>query len=355
MNRMTNDEERIMKREDVMRRVVSALCVSIAASGMLLAAPSGRQYNLGDKANGARQIVLAKVAEVRELAQGNKSNDGEIVGDYLYRLQVRELLKGKDKAGEIWVVQSPEYRKDKRYYQQDSLVIAFLVPASLSGRFRAKYKLGQQRYYENYAQTQGTMSIDDSAAAFYARGIRSYLAAKQAKKKDRMAKWSALLDLNIPDLKESALSEMMGTPYYPAKDAFIKCLVDENLTAYATKNLLQLAPDSLADRLDMLLLQKTDSRRVKVNLLKLVAPLQDDRVFKLLQQSLKDDNFEVRATAAKGLEHWTGKKAVKSLKKALGDEDDYVRDAACQALTKQGFTIEKKDDGYYKITQEPKK
>jgi hypothetical protein len=328
--------------------------------GALLAAAGAgafeRVYTLGDKINGSKQIVLATVVEVRELMPGKKTDDGAIVGDYLYRLRVRELLKGKNQAGEILVVQSPEYRKDRRCYQQDSLVIAFLTPNSLSGRFRAKYKLGQQQCYENYAQRQGTVAIDDSAAALYAQGIKGFLAAKQAKKKQRMAKWAALLDLNIPDLKESALSEMMGTPYYPAKDAFIKCLVDDNLTAYATKNLLQLAPDSLADRLDMLLLlQKTDSRRVKVNLLKLVAPLQDDRVFKLLQQSLKDDNFEIRATAAKGLEHWSGKKAVKSLKKALGDEDDYVRNAAYEALTKQGFAIEKKEDGYYRITKEPKK
>ena len=337
-----------------MRRILLVLC------GALLLATGARAfdrvYSLGDKINGAKLIVLAKVVEARELVPGGKPAEGEIVGDYLYRLRVRELLKGKDRSAEILVVQSPEYRKDKRFYQQDSLVIAFLTPTTLSGRFRAKYKLAPQPYYESYLQRQGTITIDDSAAALYAQGIRGYLAAKQAKKRERMAKWAALLDLNIAELKESALSEMMGTPYYPGKDAYIKCLVDEDLTAYATKNLQLLAPDSLADRLDMLLLlQKKDSRRVRANMLKLVGPIQDDRVFKLLQKSLKDDNFEIRAIAAKGLEHWSGKKAVKSLKKALDDDDDYVRGAAYEALTKQGFKIEKKTDGYYKILEEPKK
>jgi hypothetical protein len=335
------------------RFLLSALC----AMSIAPAAPAfERVYTLGDKINGAKLVVLARVSEVRELLPARQSASEEIVGDYLYRLEVREVLKGKEKPREVIVIQSPEYRADKRCYQGDSLVVAFLIPNNLPGRFLAKYKLGKQSYYENFAQRQGTVAVGDSAAPLYARGIALYVDAKKARSKQRMARWASLLDLNIPELKESALSEMMAAPYYPARDAFIKCLADDNLTAYAYKNLAKLPSDSLADRLDLLLLlAKTDSRRVRVNLLKLVAPLRDDRVFKLLQKSLKDDQFEVRATAAKGLEHWSDKKAVKSLKKALGDEDDFVRNAAYEALTKQGFAIEKKEDGYYKIVKEPKK
>jgi len=330
----------------------------IALSALLIApaAPAfERVYSLGDKINGAKLVVLARVVETRELLPAKPPATEEIVGDYLYRLEVREVLKGKERPREVLVVQSPEYRADKRCYPTDSLVVAFLNPQKLSGRFLAKYRLGKQAYYENFAQRQGTVIVSDSSAPLYARGIALYADAKKAKARQRMAKWAALLDLNVMDLKESALSEMMGTPYYPAKDAFIKCLADDNLTGYACKNLALFEPDSLADRLDLLLLlARKDSRRVRVNALKLIAPLRDDRVFKQLQRAMKDDQFEVRATAAAGLEHWNDKKAVKSLKKALGDEDDFVRAAACEALTKQGFKIEKKDDGYYKIVSEPR-
>ena len=132
-----------------MRRMMMALCGALLAATAAQAFEHVRVYTLGDKINGAKLIVLAKVVESRELVAGNKLVEGEIVGDYHYRLQVRELLKGKDRSGEIIVVQSPEYRKDKRFYQQDSLVIAFLVPNTLSGKFRSRYKLAQQQYYEN--------------------------------------------------------------------------------------------------------------------------------------------------------------------------------------------------------------
>jgi hypothetical protein len=325
---------------------------------MLLAAAPGRAfervYSLGDKIDGSRLIVLAKVAEVRELAPAKRPAGEQVVGDYLYRLEVRDVLKGVGKPREVIVIHSPEFRSDKRCYLPDSLVIAFLNPNGLSDRFLRAYRLGRRPYHRNFAQRQGTLVVGDSTAPLHAEAIRRYLAAKQAKPRQRPAKWAALLDLDVPELKESALSELTAAPYYPARDAFITCLADENLTSYACKNLALLSPDSLYDRLDMLLLlSRTDSRRVRVNLLKLVAPLRDDRVFKLLQKSLKDEQFEVRATAAKGLEHWNDKKAVKSLKKALGDEDDFVRNAAYEALTKQGFKIEQKDDGYYRIISEP--
>lgn len=329
----------------------------VVLSMLLLTAPGRafeRVYSLGEKIDGARLIVLARVAEVRELAPAKPPAGEQVVGDYLYRLEVRDVLKGGGKPREVIVVHSPEFRSDKRCYLPDSLVVAFLNPNSLSTRFLKACQLARKPYYKNFAQRQGTLVVGAAAAPLYADGIRRYLAAQQAKPRQRPAKWAALLDLDIADLKETALSELMAAPYYPARDAFITCLADENLTSYACKNLAQLSPDSLYDRLDMLLLlSRTDSRRVRVNLLKLVAPLRDDRVFKLLQKSLKDEQFEVRATAAKGLEHWNDKKAVKSLKKALGDEDDFVRNAAYEALTKQGFRIEKKDDGYYRIISEP--
>lgn len=330
------------------------LLCALSALVIASAAPAfERVYTLGDKINGSKLVVLAKVVESRELLPAKRPAGEEIVGDYLYRLEVREVLKGTGKPGEVAVIQSPEYRADTRYYQPDSLVLAFLNPSKQSGRFLSKYRLGRRTYYRNFAQRQGTVVVGDSSAPLYARGIALFADAQRTKARQRMAKWAALLELNVMDLKESALAEMMAKPYYPARDAFITCLADDNLTSYACKNLSLLAPDSLADRLDLLLLlAKTGSRRVRVNVTKLVAPLRDDRVFKLLQKSLKDDQFEIRATAAKGLENWKDKKAVKSLKKALGDEDDFVRNAAYEALTKQGFVIEKKEDGYYKILKE---
>ena len=200
------------------------------------------------------------------------------------------------------------------------------------------------------------MAVSDSSRDFYLGSIKKYLSAKRAKRSKRAAEWASLL-VNAPDeLKENALLELSARPYYPALNTFMRYLGEENLTSLAYKNLKNFPSDSLEVRLDSLMkFWKSDSRLVKVNLLKLVSPIHDDKVFKFLQRSLKDDKFEVRATAAQSLEGWTDKKAVKSLKKALNDDDDYVRQAAYQALTKQGFQIEKKDDFRYKILQEPGK
>ncbi|MDQ7797683.1 MAG: HEAT repeat domain-containing protein [Candidatus Edwardsbacteria bacterium] len=317
-----------------------------------------RVYTMGDKIDSSPLIVYANVQEAKELAAKKKKNSGpeEIVGDYLYRLKVLEVVKGSPKIKEVMVIQSPEFRADPRYFTLGQNVIAFLKPNSLSGKFLTRYGLPRMSYYECFANKQGMLAVADSSREFYLGSIKKYLSAKRAKRSKRAAEWVSLLE-NAPDeLKENALLELSTRPYYPAMNIFIRCLGEENLTTLAHKNLKLFPPDSLEARLDSLMkFQKSDSRLVKVNLIKLVSPIHDDKVFKFLQRSLKDDKFEVRATAAQSLEGWTDKKAVKSLKKALDDDDDYVRSAAYEALTKQGFRIEKKDDLTYKILQEPGK
>lgn len=317
-----------------------------------------RAYTMGDKIDSSPLIVYASVLEAKELAVRNKKSkdQDELVGDYFYRLKVLEVVKGSSRIKEISVIQSPEFRTDPRYFVEGQNVIAFLKPNSLSGKFLSRYRLPRRTYYECFANKQGAVAVSDSDQDFYLGGIKRYLSAKRAKRSKRTAEWASLLE-NAPDeLKENALLELSARPYYPALNVFVRHLGQENLTSLAYKNLKNFPSDSLEVRLDSLMkFQKSDSRLVKVNLIKLVSHIHDDKVFKFLQRSLKDEKFEVRATAAQSLEGWTDKKAVKSLKKALNDDDDYVRQAAYQALTKQGFQIEKKDDLTYKILQEPGK
>jgi hypothetical protein len=296
------------------------------------------------------------VAEVREIAAaGAKKGEPELVGDYLYRLKVRRVAKGPAKLRTVAVIQSPEYRADPRYYTKGSQVIAFLKPTSPGTAFLRKRRLPAQRYYETFAFRKGVLAVDDSTAPRLMKAVGLYLEAKRARPALRPAKWASLLATGIPDMQETALMELMGQKYYPALDNYLRAVADENLTGPATKILTGLDPDSLAPKLPMILmLERSASRRVRVNMLQVVSPIDDERVYKLLLKSLKDDNFEMRAVAAKGLERWSDPKAVKSLKKALKDEDDFVRDAAAEALRKMGFEIERKKDGYYRITREPK-
>jgi hypothetical protein len=164
-----------------------------------------------------------------------------------------------------------------------------------------------------------------------------------------------LLETGPDEIRETALTELSAAPYYPALRSYVRYLGSENLSTLAAQNLLKFTPDSLVPYLDSLMIyKKSKARIVRINLLKVLAPLRQEQVFKHLLKSLKDDDFEVRACAAKGLEGWSDKKAVKSLKKALADEDDYVRNAAYEALVKQGFKIEKLEDARYKIVSEPK-
>lgn len=317
-----------------------------------------RAYTMGDKIDSSPLIVYANVLEARELVVKKKKvkDQEEIVGDYLYRLKVLEVVKGNPRIKEVRVIQSPEFRADPRYFAEGQNVIAFLKPNSLSGKFLSRYRLPRMVYYECFANKQGVMSVSDSSREFYLGSIKKYFSAKRARRSARPALWASLLENSPDELKENALLELSTRPYYPALNTFVRYLGEENLTSLAYKNLKNFPPDSLEARLDSLMrFWKSDSRLVKVNLLKLVSPIHDNKVFKFLQKSLKDDKFEVRATAAKSLEGWTDKKAVKSLKKALNDDDDYVRQAAYEALTKQGFQIEKKDDLTYKILQEPGK
>jgi hypothetical protein len=317
-----------------------------------------RVYTMGDKIDSSPLIVYANVVEVRELIVKSKKNKDqeEIVGDYLYRLKVMEVVKGNSKLKEVTVIQTPEFRADPRYFTEGQNVVAFLKANTLSSKFLARYRLSKKAYYECFANKQGVLVLSDSGKDFYVKSINRYISAKRAKRSKRPAAWASLLEDSPDELKENALLELSVRAYYPAINMFIRYLGDDNLTSLAYKNLANMPADSLESRLDSLMkFQKTDSRLVKVNLLKLVSGMHDDKVFKFLQKSLKDEKFEVRATAAKSLEGWTDKKAVKSLKKALNDDDDYVRSAAYEALTKQGFQIEKKDDLTYKIIQEPVK
>jgi hypothetical protein len=342
-----------MKKRILLLIFAAVVCLSLKPANAF-----DRVYTMGDKIDSSPLIVYANVAEIRELVVKSKKtkDQEEIVGDYLYHLKIMEVVKGSPRIKEISVIQSPEFRADPRYFTEGQNVIAFLKPNSLSGKFLSRYRLPRIVYYECFANKQGMMVLSDSTREFYLGSIKKYISAKRAKKSKRAAEWASLLE-NAPDeLKENALLELSSKPFYPALNTFVRYLGQENLTSLAYKNLKNFPSDSLEARLDSLMkFWKSDSRLVKVNLLKLVSHIHDDKVFKFLQRSLKDDKFEVRATAAQSLEGWTDKKAVKSLKKALNDDDDYVRQAAYQALTKQGFKIEKKDDLTYKILQEPKK
>lgn len=315
-----------------------------------------RIYTLGEKIDGAALIVWAEVTEVRELtAPKAKKGEPELVGDYLYRLRVKRVAKGPAKLRTVTVIQSPEYRADPRYFAKGGQVLAFLKPSQPGAAFLKKHRLAAQRYYETFAFRKGVTAVDDSSAPGLVRAVGLYLEAKRSRPALRPAKWAALLATGIPDMQETALMELMDQKYYPALDLYLRALADENLTGPATKILTGLEPDSLAPKLPLLLvLERSPSRRVRVNMLQVVSPVDDERVYKLLLKSIKDENFEMRAVAARGLERWKDPKAVKPLKKALKDEDDFVRDAAAEALRKMGFGIERKKDGYYRITTEPK-
>jgi len=339
-------------------KIISLMAAAIVCFSIRPALGFDRVYTLGDKIDSSPLIVYANVAEVRELMVKSKKakNQEEIVGDYLYRLKVMETVKGSPKLREVTVIQSPEFRADPRYFAEGQKVVVYLKPNALSGKFLSRFNLPRKTYYECFANKQGLAVISDSSQGNYLGSIKKYISAKRAKRSKRAAEWAALLENSPDELKENALLELSSRPYYPAMNSFIKYLGEENLTSLAYKNLANMPADSLEPRLDSLMkFQKSESRLVKVNLLKLVSAIHDDKVFKFLQKSLKDEKFEVRATAAKSLEGWTDKKAVKSLKKALNDDDDYVRSAAYDALTKQGFQIEKRDDLTYKIVQEPTK
>lgn len=320
------------------------------------AAAYERIYTLGEKIDGASLVVWAEVIEARELSAPNtKKAEPELVGDYIYRLRVKRVGKGQPKIRTATVIQSPEYRADPRYYEKGKQVVAFLKPTRPSAAFRRKHRLPAQAYYETFAFRKGVAAVDDSSAPGMLRAVGLYLEAKRSKPGLRPAKWAELLASGIPDMQETAMMELMDQKYYPALDHYLRALADENLTGPATKILTGLDPDSLAGRLPILLmLDRSASRRIRVNMLQVVSPIDDERVYKLLLKSLKDENFEMRAVAAKGLERWKDPKAIKSLKKALKDEDDFVRDAAAEALRGMGFFLEKKKDGYYRITREPK-
>lgn len=330
----------------------------ILAAGLVAgtAAAYERLYTLGERIDGASLVVWAEVMEARELAASKaKQGEPELVGDYLYRLRVKQVAKGPVKNKTITVIQSPEFRAEPRYYEKGRQVLAFLKPAQLGAGFRSKHRLPAQAYYETFAFRKGVTAVDDSSAPALVRAVGLYLQAKRTKAAARQAKWAELLASGIPDMQETALMELLDQKYYPALDHYLRALADENLTGPATKILTGLEPDSLAPKLPiLLLLDRSSSRRIRVNMLQVVSPIDDERVYKLLLKSLKDENFDMRAVAAKGLERWKDPRAIKSLKKALKDEDDFVRDAAAEALRKMGFEIEKKKDGYYRITREPK-
>ncbi len=315
-----------------------------------------RIYTLGEKIDGAALVVWAEVTEARELeAPGAKKGEPELVGDYLYRLKIKKVAKGPARLNSVTVIQSPEYRADPRYYVKGKQVLAFLKRTKPEPSFLRKHRLPAQRYYETFAFRKGVVAVDDSTAPRLMKAVGLYLEAKRVAPAQRPPRWAALFATGIPDMQETALMELMDQKYYPALDHYLRAMADENLTGPATKILTGLDPDSLAPKLPMILvLDRSASRRVRVNMLQVVSPIDDERVYKLLLKSLKDDNFEMRAVAARGLERWKDPKAVKSLKKALKDEDDFVRDAAAEALRKMGFEIERKKDGYYKILKEPK-
>jgi len=321
-----------------------------------------QEYLLGDKIERAKLIVYGTVKEIRPIAAkvNAKSRDSVITSDYLYQVEWEQSLKGplnpKAKDRIIYILQTDEYKSDKRILSDGQKALFFLSTGTVSASYLSKNKINPKSCYSLFGGKQGAVSLSDSALPVYAKAIAGYSDAKKAKPKQRPAKWAALLGQEPAGIRESALSELLGTVYYPAEPALIKILGDSNLSSLAFQNLQNYSPDSLSLHLDSLMVhKKSKARIVKINLLKVIAPIRQEQVFKHLLKSLKDDDFEIRACAARGLDGWNDKKAVKSLKKALEDEDDYVRLAACEALLKQGFKIEKKEGGRYKITGEPQK
>jgi len=315
-----------------------------------------RVYSLGDKIDGSSLVVWAEVAEVRELstAGARGQSPSEIIADYLYRLKPKAVAKGLMKAKEVLVIQSPEYRAEPRYFQKGQQVIAFLRPAEPGANFLKKYRLAPARYYETFAFKQGVMAVDDSSAPGYVQAINLFLAAKKAPKDKRAKLWAALLEAGIPDLKTSALAELSDYRYYPALDHYLRALAEESYTALATRILVKMDPESLRPRLPLLLmLDRAEDRRVRINMLQVASNIQDPRVQDLLLKSIKDENFQIRTMAARGLGQHRHPQAIKALRKALKDQDDFVRDAAAESLRGMGFEIEKKKDGYYRITKDP--
>ncbi len=320
-----------------------------------------QQYMLGEKIDGAKTVVLMTSGPVREIKQpaAKGSTEGDITADYLYTLSVSDYIKypGKQKPKNktILVLQNTERITAERYFKEGCQYIVFLKPAEVPTKYRVKNKLPKGIYQQLWHGKQGLVAVEDSAAIVYIKSIKSYLEAKRTKPRERTAKWTALLETGPDEIRETALTELSAAPYYPALRSYVRYLGSENLSTLAAQNLLKFMPDSLVPYLDSLMIyKKSKARIVRINLLKVLAPLRQEQVFKHLLKSLKDDDFEVRACAAKGLEGWSDKKAVKSLKKALADEDDYVRNAAYEALVKQGFKIEKLEDARYKIVSEPK-
>jgi hypothetical protein len=319
-----------------------------------------QEYMLGEKIDRAKLIVYGTVKEVRPIIVKGKGQDSVIIGDYLYRVEWEQSLKGpvnaKAKDRNIYILQTDEYKSDKRILTEGQKALFFLTPGTASANYLSNNKIKPKSCYRLFGGKQGAVAVPDSVLPEYARGISGYIDAKKAKPKQRSAKWAELLGRGPAGIRESALSELLGTVHYQAEPALIRILGDSNLSSLAFQNLQNYSPDSLALHLDSLMaLKKSKARIVRINLLKVIAPIRQEQVFKHLLKSLKDEDFEIRACAARGMEGWSDKKAVKSLKKALEDEDDYVRLAAYEALVKQGFKIEKKEGGRYKITGEPPK
>lgn len=321
-----------------------------------------QEYLLGEKIDRAKLIVYGTVKEIRPIAAkvNAKSRDSVITSDYLYKVEWEQSLKGplnpKAKDRVIYILQTDEYKSDKRILTGGQKVLLFLSPTNAPASYLSKNKISPRTCYGLFGGKQGAVVLSETDLQIYAKAIAGYMEAKKAKPKQRPAKWAALLGQEPAGIRESALSELLGTVYYPAEPALIRILGDSNLSSLAFQNLQNYSPDSLSLHLDSLMVhKKSKARIVKINLLKVIAPIRQEQVFKHLLKSLKDDDFEIRACAARGLDGWNDKKAVKSLKKALEDEDDYVRLAACEALLKQGFKIDKKEGGMYKITGEPQK
>lgn len=335
----------------------SLLFTSIPAHAAL-----NQEYLLGEKVDRAKVIVYGTVVQIQQIAvkAKAKTRDSVITSDYLYKIEWEQAIKGplnaKTRSKVLYILQTDEYKSDKRLIPEGQKVLLFLSPNRAASGYLAKNKINPKTCYSIFGGRQGAVVISDPDFSEYSRGIAGYMNAKKAKPRQRPAKWTALLDQGPAGIRESALSELLGTVHYPAEPALIRILGDSNLSSLAAQNLQNYSPDSLSLHLDSLMVhKKSKARIVKINLLKVIAPIRQEQVFKHLLKSLKDDDFEIRACAAKGLEGWNDKKAVKSLKKALDDEDDYVRLAAYEALSKQGFKIEKKEGGMYKITGEPPK
>jgi hypothetical protein len=320
-----------------------------------------QQYMLGEKIDGAKSIALVTVESVKEIRQpGAMGSDNDLTADYLYSLSVSDHLKypgkQKPKSKTFLVLQNTERISADRFFRPGGKYMVFLKPAEVAAKYVSRNKLPKVTYHQLWHGKQGRLELADSTIPVYANSVLGYLAAKKSKPRERAGRWAALLEAGPDEIRETALMELSPAPYYPAIRSYIRFLGSENLSTLAAQNILRMSSDSLMPYLDSLMVhKKSKARIVRINLLKVIAPLRQEQVFKHLQKSLKDEDYEVRACAAKGLEGWSDKKAVKSLKKALEDEDDYVRSAACEALVKQGFKIENKEGGMYKITGEPQK